>query len=252
MQSLSGKRIVVTGGASGIGEGAAALMAQLGATVVVSDINVKDGEALVKSINDAGHSAFFHQTDVSDSKAVAELIAFSVEKMGGIDVILNNAGVDHDPAPFHEVPQSAFDRNIAINLAGVWHCMQAVIPVMLKQGKGHIINIASVAGLRSSPMISAYSAAKHGVMGLTKAAAVEYARANIRCNAVCPSFIDTPMVQNTLKKVDERAQRAIIGANPMRRLGKVEEIASAIAWLATDESSFMTGQSVVLDGGMLA
>jgi len=124
--------------------------------------------------------------------------------------------------------------------------------VMLDQGAGQIINVASVAGLRSTPLLGAYGASKHGVIGLTKAAAVEYAKANIRVNAVCPSFVDTPMVQNTLKNLDERAQKATIRANPMKRLGKVEEIAYAIAWLSSDESSFMTGHNVVLDGGMLA
>jgi NAD(P)-dependent dehydrogenase (short-subunit alcohol dehydrogenase family) len=117
---------------------------------------------------------------------------------------------------------------------------------------GHVINVASVAGLRSSPMISAYSASKHGVMGLTKSAAIEYAKANIRFNAVCPSFIDTPMVQNTLAQLDERAQNAIIKASPMRRLGRVEEISGAVAWLCSDESSFMNGHAMTLDGGMLA
>lgn len=252
MTTLSGKRVVVTGGASGIGEGAAQLMAERGASVVVSDVNREAGESLVEALKAQGHVAYFHQTDVSDAEAIQGLMAYADEEMGGIDVLLNNAGIDHDPAPFLQIPQVAFDRNIAVNLTGVWHCMRAALPIMLKQGNGQIINVASVAGLRSSPMLAAYSAAKHGVIGLTKAAAVEYARANIRCNAICPSFIDTPMVQNTLKKVDERAQRAIVGANPMKRLGTVQEIASAIAWLASDESSFITGQSVVLDGGMLA
>jgi NAD(P)-dependent dehydrogenase (short-subunit alcohol dehydrogenase family) len=130
--------------------------------------------------------------------------------------------------------------------------MRAAIGCLAPNGGGHVINVASVAGLRSSPMISAYSASKHGVIGLTKSAAVEYARANIRFNAICPSFIDTPMVQNTLAKLDERGQNAIVKANPMKRLGKPEEIAGAMAWLCSDESSFMTGQTMVLDGGLLA
>ncbi|MDM7860751.1 SDR family NAD(P)-dependent oxidoreductase [Alteromonas sp. ASW11-36] len=250
--SVSGKRIVITGGASGIGAASARVLASRGAAVLISDVNEQDGQALAAELNESGATAHFYATDVADVNAVGELIKEGCAKLGGIDVMINNAGVDHNPNNMLEVPQADFDRNIAINLAGVWHCMRAALPVMLKQGNGQIINIASVAGLRSSPMLSAYSAAKHGVIGLTKAAAVEFARANIRCNAICPSFVDTPMVQNTLKRVDEKAQRAIVGANPMKRLGKVEEIAYAIAWLSSDESSFMTGQNVVLDGGMLA
>ncbi len=252
MSDVANKRIVITGGASGIGAASAKVLASRGAKVLISDVNQADGEALAKSLTDAGGEVYFCRTDVSDPSEVAALVKQACEQLGGVDVMINNAGVDHNPANMLEVPQADFDRNIAINLTGVWHCMRSALPVMLKQGNGQVINVASVAGLRSSPMLSAYSAAKHGVVGLTKAAAVEFARANIRCNAICPSFVDTPMVQNTLKKVDERAQRAIVGANPMKRLGKVEEIAYAIAWLSSDESSFMTGQNVVLDGGMLA
>lgn len=252
MSNVSNKRVVITGGASGIGAASAKVLAERGASVVISDINAAQGQALMEELNANGGTVFFHQTDVSDTAAIDDLIKFAMTSMGGIDVMLNNAGIDHDPAPIIAIPQEDFDRNIAVNLTGVWHCMRKALPVMLSQGNGQIINVASVAGLRSSPMLAAYSAAKHGVIGLTKATAVEFARKNIRCNAICPSFIDTPMVQNTLKKVDEKAQRAIVGANPMKRLGKVEEIAFAIAWLCSDESSFMTGQSVVLDGGMLA
>lgn len=252
MSDVSNKRIVITGGASGIGAASARILAQRGAKVLISDINQADGEALAKELSENGGQTYFCATDVSDASQISALVKYACDTIGGIDVMINNAGVDHNPANLLEIPQEDFDRNIAINLTGVWHCMRNAMPVMLKQGNGQIINVASVAGLRSSPMLAAYSAAKHGVVGLTKAAAVEFARANIRCNAICPSFVDTPMVQNTLKKVDERAQRAIVGANPMKRLGKVEEIAFAIAWLSSDESSFMTGQNVVLDGGMLA
>ena len=252
MSDVSGKRIVVTGGASGIGEGSARLLAERGAHVVISDLNSDTGESVVNALNAAGHSAYFFAADVSDANQVNDLVQFANQTLGGIDVMINNAGVDHKPKPMTEVPQSDFDRNMAVNVNGVWYCMRSVLPIMIAQGKGQIINVASVAGLRSTPLLSAYGASKHAVMGLTKAAAVEYAKANIRVNAICPSFVDTPMVQNTLKIINERAQQATIRANPMKRLGKVEEIAYAIAWLSSDESSFMTGQSVVLDGGMLA
>lgn len=249
--NVKDKRILITGGASGIGAASAILLAQRGAKVVIADLNDKAGNDIAEQATQNGQSIAFHQVDVANGDSVKALFAFAMQHLGGLDVVLNNAGIDHQPAPMHLLSDDDFDRNIAVNLKGVWHCMRAAIPCMIATG-GHVINVASVAGLRSSPMISAYSASKHGVMGLTKSAALEYAKANIRFNAVCPSFIDTPMVQNTLAKLDERAQNAIIKASPMRRLGKVEEISGAVAWLCSDESSFMNGHAFTIDGGMLA
>lgn len=249
--NVEGKCILITGGASGIGAASAKLLAKRGAKVVIADLSEHAGEAIAEQASQAGQSIVFHKVDVADAGSVKALFAFAMQELGGLDVVLNNAGIDHQPAPMHELSDDDFDRNIAVNLKGVWHCMRAAIACMVPVG-GHVINVASVAGLRSSPMISAYSASKHGVIGLTKSAAIEYAKANIRFNAVCPSFIDTPMVQNTLAKLDERAQNAIIKASPMRRLGKVEEVSGAVAWLCSDESSFMNGHSLTLDGGMLA
>lgn len=249
--NVEGKRIVITGGASGIGAASANLLAERGAKVVIADLQEHAGEHIAQRAREAGHSMVFHKVDVTSGESVRGLFAFAMEVLGGVDVAFNNAGIDHTPKPLHELSDDDFDRNIAVNLKGVWHCMRAAIPCML-QGGGHVINLASVAGLRSSPMISAYSASKHGVMGLTKSAAIEYAKANIRFNAVCPSFIDTPMVQNTLAKLDDRGQSAIIKASPLRRLGRVDEISGAVAWLCSDESSFMNGHAFTLDGGMLA
>ncbi len=248
---VTGKRILITGGASGIGAASAVLLAQRGAKVVIADLAEQAGKDIADKAAGEGHSISFHKVDVADADSVKALFTFAMGTLGGLDVVINNAGIDHKPAPLHELSDDDFDRNIAVNLKGVWHCMRAAIPCMAGKG-GHVINVASVAGLRSSPMISAYSAAKHGVMGLTKSAAIEYTRANIRFNAVCPSFIDTPMVQNTLAKLDERGQQAIMKASPMRRLGKVEEVSGAVAWLCSDESSFMNGHAFTLDGGMLA
>ena len=250
--NVAGKRILITGGASGIGAASALLLASRGAKVVIGDMAEEMGEAVAKQGQDAGNSIVFKKVDVTSGDEVRALFDFAVETLGGLDVVVNNAGIDHKPSPMHELSDDDFDRNIAVNLKGVWHCMRAAVNCMLPNGGGHVINVASIAGLRSAPMISAYSAAKHGVMGLTKSAAHEYARANIRFNAVCPSFIDTPMVRNTMAKMDERAQQATIKASPLRRLGKVEEVSSAIAWLASDESSFMNGHAFTLDGGMLA
>lgn len=250
--NVENKRILITGGASGIGAEVALLLAQRGAKVMIADLSAENSEKTKKQASNHGTSLLTHAVDVSDAKSVKNLFAAAMQQLGGLDVVINNAGIDHDPAPMHELSDDDFDRNIAVNLKGVWHCMRAAIACMAPNGGGHVINVASVAGLRSSPMISAYSAAKHGVVGLTKSAAVEYARANIRFNAVCPSFVDTPMVQNTMAKLDERGRKALVKANPMKRLGKPDEIAGAMAWMCSDESSFMTGQTMVLDGGMLA
>ena len=250
--NVAGKRILITGGASGIGAASALLLASRGAKVVIGDMAEEMGAAVAKQAQDAGNSVVFKKVDVTSGDEVRALLDFAVETLGGLDVVVNNAGIDHKPSPMHELSDDDFDRNIAVNLKGVWHCMRAAVNCMLPNGGGHVINVASIAGLRSAPMISAYSAAKHGVMGLTKSAAHEYARANIRFNAVCPSFIDTPMVRNTMATMNERAQQATINASPMRRLGEVDEVSGAIAWLASDESSFMNGHAFTLDGGMLA
>ena len=250
--NVVGKRILITGGASGIGAASALLLASRGAKVVIGDLAEEMGNGIAKQAQDAGHSITFKRVDVTSGDDVRALFKFAMQELGGLDVVVNNAGIDHKPAPMHELSDEDFDRNIAVNLKGVWHCMRAAVTCMAPNGGGHVINVASIAGLRSAPLLTAYSAAKHGVMGLTKSAAHEYARVNIRFNAVCPSFIDTPMVRNTMAKMDERAQQATIKASPLRRLGKVEEVSSAIAWLASDESSFMNGHAFTLDGGMLA
>ena len=249
---VTGKRILITGGASGIGAASALLLASRGAKVVIGDMAEEMGAAVAQQAQDAGNSVVFKKVDVTSGDEVRALFDFAVETLGGLDVVVNNAGIDHKPAPMHELSDEDFDRNIAVNLKGVWHCMRAAVNCMLPNGGGHVINVASIAGLRSAPMISAYSAAKHGVMGLTKSAAHEYARANIRFNAVCPSFIDTPMVRNTMATMDERTQQATVKASPMRRLGDVNEVSAAIAWLTSDESTFMNGHAFTLDGGMLA
>jgi len=250
--NVSGKRILITGGASGIGAASALLLASRGAKVVIGDLAEEMGAAVAKQGQDASNSIVFKKVDVTNGDEVRALFTFAMETLGGLDVVINNAGIDHKPAPMHELSDDDFDRNIAVNLKGVWHCMRAAVTCMAPNGGGHVINVASIAGLRSAPLLTAYSAAKHGVMGLTKSAAHEYARVNIRFNAVCPSFIDTPMVRNTMAKMDERAQQATIKASPMRRLGEVDEVSGAIAWLASDESSFMNGHAFTLDGGMLA
>jgi len=250
--NVENRRIIITGGASGIGAASAKVLASRGAKVIIADRSVAAGEEIAAQAKLDGQHIEFHEVDVTSADSVRALFAFAMTSLGGLDVVINNAGIDHDPAPMHELSDDAFDSNIAVNLKGVWHCMRAAITCMAGKGPGHIINVASIAGLRSSPGISAYSASKHGVMGLTKTAAIEYAKIGLRFNAVCPSFIDTPMVQNTLAKLDERSQKLIVKASPLKRLGKVEEVANAIAWLSSDESTFMNGHAFTLDGGMQA
>lgn len=251
-EGVSGKHIVITGSASGIGAETAKLLAQRGAAVFIGDLNQTAGEQIAAEIRALGGRAAFMAVDVSRQEMVEAFLSAAVTKFGGIDVAINNAGIDHKPAPMADVADEDYHRIIAVNLTGVWYCMKHEIKHMLSKGGGHIINLASVAGTTGAPLISAYSAAKHGVIGLTKSTAIEYARANIRINAVCPSFVSTPMVKGTMSQMTDKQQKALIAANPMRRLGEPKEIAGAIAWLCTDESSFMTGHSVVLDGGMTA
>lgn len=252
--NVTGKRILVTGGASGIGAASALLLASRGAKVIIGDLSEQQGKAVAQQGQDEGITLLFKKVDVTKADEVNALFAFAMKELGGLDVVINNAGVDHQPAPLHELSDDDFDRSIDVNLKGVWHCMRAAIGCLVANGVkgGHVINVASVAGLRSSPGLAAYSAAKHGVVGLTKTAAIEYTKANIRFNAVCPSFIDTPMVRNTMENLDERNKQILLKASPMRRLGKVEEVSSAIAWLASDESTFMNGHNLILDGGMMA
>lgn len=249
---VKGKNVLITGGASGIGAMTASILAERGANVVISDINDAQGEALVSELTEKGHAIHYMRCDVANAASVEAFFAFAQEKMGSIDVVLNNAGVDHKPSAIHEISEEDFDRNVAINLKGVWFCMREAVKYMVPNGGGHVINVASVAGLRSAPTIGAYSAVKHGVIGLTRSAAHEYTKVNLRFNAVCPSFIDTPMVQNVLTHLNERQRDNIVKASPMRRLGKVEEVATLIAWMASDESSFVNGHEFRVDGGMLA
>ncbi|TDF41360.1 SDR family oxidoreductase [Alteromonadaceae bacterium M269] len=250
--SVQDKHILITGGASGIGAASASLLASRGAKVTVADMNVELGESLVKQINEQGHVASFVPVDVSEADSVASLFAAAKDNYGPVNIVINNAGIDHLPGALADLDDAVWHKNIAVNLTGVWYCMKQSVKQMLSNGGGHIINISSVAGIHSAPLVAPYCAAKHGVIGLTKTAAVEYAKANIRVNAVCPSFIRTPMVEKMLEQVGEKMATRLIKGNPMKRLGEADEIAATIAWLCSDESSFMTGHNVVLDGGMTA
>lgn len=250
-KQFEGKVALITGAGSGIGRAAALAMAAVGASVVISDINVAGGEETVALVSAAGGEAHFVRADVADTAEVEALVQEGVSRYGRLDFGINNAGVGGGWTRTGDYPLAEWDRVLSINLSGVFYCMRAELPVMLQQGSGVIVNVASIAGLKGLPMSSAYTASKHGVVGLTKAAALEYARKHIRINAVCPVFTRTPMVEQMFQldpTYEEKLKRNI----PMRRYGKPEEVAHAIRWLCSDEAAFMTGHALPLDGGIMA
>jgi NAD(P)-dependent dehydrogenase (short-subunit alcohol dehydrogenase family) len=251
---LEGKVALVTGGGSGIGRATAVIMAREGARVAVSDLS-KDGiEATVGLINAGGGQGIAIAGDVTDEADVANMVARTVSAYGRLDCAFNNAGISSRAdspagARLHEVTKAAVDKMLAVNLTGVFLCLKHEIAQMLKQGSGGaIVNTASIAGLIGLPTSSHYVAAKHGVVGLTKTAAMEYAQDGIRVNCVNPGYIKTPMTDEIMKSRYEE----IMAKVPMHRLGSAEEIAEAVVWMCSDRASFMTGASHLVDGGFCA
>lgn len=248
---LDGKIALVTGGGSGIGQATALIFAREGAKVVVADVLVEGGEATVSQIKKRGGDAAFVKTDVSQDAEVEALVQKAVATYGRLDCAFNNAGIAGAAARTADYTQKQWDRVIGINLTGVWLCMKYEIAQMVKQGGGAIVNTASVAGLVGFRHGPAYVAAKHGVVGLTKTAALEYAKANIRVNAVCPGVINTPMFEKGLQ-IDPRIADTMAAREPIGRLGKPEEIAEAVVWLCSEAASFVTGLPMAVDGGWVA
>lgn len=248
---LEGKAALVTGASSGIGRAAAVLFAREGARVIVSDINVSGGEETVAAIQKQGGEARFIRCDISKPAEVEALIRGAVETLGRLDCAVNNAGVSGVMVPTVDYPEDDWDRVIATNLKGVWLCMKQELQQMLKQGGGSIVNTASVAGLVGVPMTSAYVAAKHGVVGLTKTVALEYAKANIRINVVCPGVVRTPMLMDTTRE-NPQMEAALLAAEPVGRMAEPEEIAEALVWLCSGAASFITGAALPVDGGIVA
>jgi NAD(P)-dependent dehydrogenase (short-subunit alcohol dehydrogenase family) len=243
---------LVTGAASGIGQATAELFARLGARVVASDINIDRGEAVVEGLREAGQEAIFVAADVSDDEAVTNLVARTVEAYGGLDCAAHCAGIGAGHSPTHLYPDDKWDRIVATNLRGTWNTMKHEIEAMLSRGKGGaIVNVSSTLGLRGAQAASPYSASKHGVIGLTQTAAIEYAAAGIRVNAVCPGAIDTPMMDEAFDRFPG-FRETVIAYVPLGRLGRPEEVASAIAWLSSDAASFITGAALEIEGGLLA
>ena len=248
MRRFEGKSVLVTGGSSGIGRRTALAFASEGARVAVADVTVEAGEDTVRAIRSANGEAFFIETDVSQARQVEMLIRRVVELYGRLDCAFNNAGIQGDFAPTADCTEANWDQVIGTNLKGEWLCMKYEIPQMIKQGHGAIVNASSMAGLRGYGTIPAYSAAKHGVIGLTKSAALEYAKHGIRINTVCPGAIPTPMTAPRLADPELRA--SLTNMHPMGRLGTTEEIAEAVLWLCSDAASFVTGHAMAVDGGI--
>lgn len=239
----------MTGAASGIGREAALAFAREGAKVVVADISEQGNQETVHLIEDQGGQAIAVKSDVTRNEDVKAALDKTVEAFGRLDFAFNNAGIEpRNPAPTAEYEEEEWNRIIDINLRGVFLCMKHEIPLILKQGGGAIVNTSSGAGIIGIKGSPAYTAAKHGVIGLTKSAALDYAAQNIHINAVCPGYIDTPMMGRFTGGTDEgRAQ--VIAEEPIGRMGKPEEIAAAVVWLCSDAAAFMVGHAMVIDGG---
>ena len=251
MTDMQNKVAIVTGAASGIGKAAAEAFAAAGAKVVVADVQTQAGEQVASALRDRGNEAVFVRTDVSSEADVAAMVATAINQFGGLDYAFNNAGIEGEQAPTAECEESNWDSVITINLKGVWLCMKHEIPQMVDRGGGAIVNCASIAGLIGFPGVPAYVASKHGIVGLTKTAALEYAPAGIRVNAVCPGVIRTPMIER-FTGGDAEAAAQLAAGEPIGRLGEPREIADAAVWLCSDAASFITGDAIPVDGGWVA
>lgn len=250
--SLEGRVAIVTGAGMGMGEATARMLAGRGASVVVADINADAGQSTAASIADSGGTARFVQCDVSNEESVAAMVAATVEAYGRLDCAVNNAAVTPDVLPIAEADMAAWDRVISVDLRGVMLCMKYEIRQILAQGTGgSIVNISSVSGVRPQPNNSAYVAAKHGVIGLTKAGSLEYAPQGIRVNAVLPGAIDTPMLRDALVANNFTEEQFAPVLSLFGRFGKPEEVAEASAWLCSDASSYITGHSLAVEAGYL-
>jgi NAD(P)-dependent dehydrogenase (short-subunit alcohol dehydrogenase family) len=248
---LDGKIALVTGGGSGIGRATALAFAREGAKVLIADVIVDSAKETLQMIKEAGGEGMVTKVDVSQSEEVESMVNQLVDTYGRLDCAFNNAGIGGGWGFTAKCTEEEWDRVMSINLKGVWLCMKYEIPQMLQQGGGSIVNTASVAGLVGMLGTPAYVASKHGVVGITKAAAMEYATSGIRINAVCPGIIRTPMIGRRLERKPE-SEAVYRSMEPMGRLGTPEEIAEAVVWLSSDAASFVTGLPMAVDGGLVA
>lgn len=247
------KIVLITGSASGIGRATALAFAKEGATVIVSDINEKGGQKTVAALQEGGSKAVFIKADVTDFAQVENLIAQIVAQFGRLDIAINNAGISGSMARTADVSLDNWHQVMNVNTNSVFYCLKVEIQQMLQQGAGIIINVASIAGLKGLPNSLPYTASKHAVVGMTKTAAMEYARKNIRVNAICPVFTVTPMFNPEMMDTVRPGLADKLKNNiPMNRFAKVEEMANTILWLSSDKASFVTGVAMPVDGGLTA
>lgn len=247
----SQKVAIITGGSSGIGRATAIALAKEGIKVSLAARRDKEGEETLRLVKEAGGDGIFVKTDITNENDVKSLVEKTIKTYGRLDYAFNNAGIWEDLIPFVDKTSDTFDRIMNINVKGVWLSMKYEIPQMLKNGGGAIVNTSSVAGVIGFPQNSIYVASKHAVIGLTKSAALEYAKSGIRINAVAPGTIETEMVESVLDS-NAKIKEHLISMHPIGRIGKPEEIADAVVWLLSDKASFVTGHTLLVDGGMVS
>lgn len=245
---FKGKVAIVTGAGSGIGLATAKAFAEAGASVVLADVNLPNVNAEADRLKAAGFNALAVHCDVTDEDSVKAMVETTVSTYGQLDIAYNNAGVQCEVAETAQLSTASFDRVLSINLRGIWLCMKYELQQMKRQKKGVIVNCSSLMGVVATPGLGAYVASKHGVVGITKCAALEYADKGIRINAICPGSTDTPMVQKALIEEPETMNMSI-RAIPMKRIAKIEEMVSTVLWLCSEEAGFMIGQAITPDGG---
>ncbi|MBC6110953.1 SDR family NAD(P)-dependent oxidoreductase [Pedobacter fastidiosus] len=245
---MKNKTVIITGGASGIGKAAAELFAEAGANVVISDIDSIQGDEVIREIRSGGGIASFFKTDVAKPEQMEALVQYALDTYGKLDIAVNNAGIGGEQNTITDMSLEGWQKIISVNLSSVFYGMKYQIAAMLKSGGGSVVNISSILGAVGFAGSAGYSAAKHGIIGLTQTAALEYSAQNIRINAVGPGFIDTPL----LNAMDAAMKNQLIAMHPIGRLGKSREVAELIFWLGSEKSSFVTGSYYPIDGGYLS
>lgn len=252
MSELAGRIALITGAASGIGLATTQLMAAAGATVVMADLDEEAGHNAAAAVEGSGGRAVFHRLDVRDAQACGALVGSVLERFGRLDVAFNNAGISGSTSLTEDQGLELWQRVLDVNLTGVFNCMVPQLRAMRAAGRGAIVNTASIAGTGGAAGAAAYSASKHGVIGLTRTAALEYAKHGIRINAVCPGYIETPMTVGERSIFTGPHLDRAVSAAPIRRLGRPQEIAEMVLWLCSDRSSYVTGGQHIVDGGVTA
>jgi NAD(P)-dependent dehydrogenase (short-subunit alcohol dehydrogenase family) len=249
--SFAGKVVLVTGASAGIGRATALAFGRAGASVVIADTSVDGGHATAAMIVEAGGKALYVNANVTRAAEVEALVEKTVNYYGRLDCAVNNAAIEEEPQDLADGDEAQFDRIMDVNVKGVWLCMKYQLRKMTEQGDGVIVNMASTAGLVGMPSRAIYAASKHAVVGLTKTAAVEYARSGIRINSLCPGAVRTPMLARALER-EPSMEKKLKAAHPMGRLAEPAEIANAVMWLCSEQSSFVTGHQLAIDGGLTA